>query len=94
MAIPFPLGQVALDDLVRSALAEDRAFNDVTTLATVAADSWSRARLVARQGGVTCGAALATSAFRALDGGVVVQLRAPDGSRVVRGETVIEISGP
>lgn len=94
MAIPFPLGQVALDDLVRSALVEDRAFNDVTTLATVAADSWSRARLVARQGGVTCGSALATSAFRALDGGVVVQLRAPDGSRVVRGETVLEISGP
>ncbi|MBL8983188.1 MAG: carboxylating nicotinate-nucleotide diphosphorylase [Gemmatimonadetes bacterium] len=88
------MGQVALDDLVRSALVEDRAFTDVTTLATVAADSWSRARLVARQGGVTCGAVLATSAFRALDGGVVVQLRAPDGSRVVRGETVLEISGP
>lgn len=94
MPIPFPLGQGALEALVQAALAEDRAFDDVTTQATVAADSWSRARLVARQGGVACGSACATAAFRALDSGVVVQLRAPDGSRVVRGEVILEVSGP
>ncbi|MBK8250286.1 MAG: carboxylating nicotinate-nucleotide diphosphorylase [Gemmatimonadetes bacterium] len=94
MPLPFPLAQGALDDLVRAALAEDRAFDDVTTLATVAADSWSRARMVARQGGVSCGAAFATAAFRALDSGVVAQLRAPDGSRVVRGEVILDLSGP
>ncbi len=91
---PFPLGQILLDDLVRAALEEDRAFEDVTTLATVPADRWSRARLVARQAGVTCGAALAGTAFRQLDPAVVVQVRAPDGSRVVRGEVVLEASGP
>jgi nicotinate-nucleotide pyrophosphorylase (carboxylating) len=94
VAIPFPLGQQPLEALVRAALEEDGAFDDVTTLATVAADRWSRARLVARQGGVTCGAALATAAFRCLDASVVVQARVPDGSRVVRGETILEVAGP
>ena len=51
----FPLTREALDALVRAALVEDGAFNDITTIATVVSHRRSRARLVARQNGVVCG---------------------------------------
>ena len=42
----FPLRQPALEELVRAALEEDGAFNDLTTIATVVSDRRSRATLV------------------------------------------------
>src|SRR6185437_11244856 len=45
----FPLQHAALEVTVRSALQEDGAFNDVTTIATVLSDRRSRATLVARE---------------------------------------------
>lgn len=90
----FPLGQEELDARVQAALAEDRAFDDVTTLATVAAESWSEARLVARQRGVVCGTALAVAAMRQLDASVVAEVQRPDGTHVAPGDAIIRISGP
>ncbi|MEY3701466.1 MAG: hypothetical protein RI891_758, partial [Gemmatimonadota bacterium] len=51
----FPLEATALRALVRAALEEDRAFADVTTLATVPADQPAGAALVARTPGVVAG---------------------------------------
>ena len=67
----FPLKQQALDALVREALDEDGAFNDLTTIATVVSDRRARATLVARETGVVCGVPLALEAFRLLDPKVV-----------------------
>src|ERR1051325_992723 len=64
----FPLKQQQINELVRSALQEDGAFNDITTIATVVSDRRSRATLVARENGVVCGVPLALEAFRQLDG--------------------------
>jgi nicotinate-nucleotide pyrophosphorylase (carboxylating) len=56
----FPLTPAQTTLLVREALSEDEAFNDVTTLATVLSSRHARGRLVARQAGTVAGVLLAS----------------------------------
>src|SRR5437868_15499329 len=70
----FPMQHPALEELVRGALQEDGAFNDLTTLATVVSDRRSRGTLVARENGVMCGVPIALEAFRMLDGKVSIRV--------------------
>jgi nicotinate-nucleotide pyrophosphorylase (carboxylating) len=89
----FPLRQSALEELVRSALQEDGAFNDLTTIATVVSDRRSRATLCAREEGVVCGVPLALEAFRQLDPKVSIRVNHEDGGRVRAGEPVLFVTG-
>ena len=89
----FPMDEAALTALVQSALDEDQAFNDVTTLATVPANRQSRARIVAREHGVIAGIPLAVAAFTALDPTLVIRVEADDGSEVERKTTVLSVIG-
>lgn len=89
----FPLNEQQVAALVRQALEEDGAFNDVTTIATVLSDRRARARLVARDAGVVAGLALAIEAFHQLDAKVSMRIDAEDGTRVARGDTVLFLSG-
>lgn len=89
----FPLRQGQLEQIVREALQEDGAFNDITTIATVLSDRRSRATLTARESGVVCGVPLALEAFRQLDGKVSIRVDHEDGSRVKAGEPVLFVSG-
>ncbi|MEP6493969.1 MAG: carboxylating nicotinate-nucleotide diphosphorylase [bacterium] len=89
----FPLKQEALDVMVRSALHEDGAFNDITTIATVVSDRRSRATLVARAKGVVCGVPLALDAFRLLDPKVSIRVEHEDGVSVTPGEPVLFVTG-
>jgi nicotinate-nucleotide pyrophosphorylase (carboxylating) len=89
----FPLRQTQLHELVRSALEEDGAFNDLTTIATVVSDRRSRATLVARTNGVICGVPLALEAFRALDPKVSIRVEHEDGARITSGEPVLFVTG-
>jgi nicotinate-nucleotide pyrophosphorylase (carboxylating) len=91
--LQFPLDRVALDVLVRTALEEDGAFNDITTIATVLSDRRGRASLVARQRGVIAGVPLAVEAFRLVDPKVSIRIDAEDGTRVNAGESVLFITG-
>ena len=77
----LPLKQQALDALVRGALDEDGAFDDLTTIATVVSERRARASLVARENGIVCGVALALNAFRLLDPKVAIRIDAEDGMR-------------
>ena len=92
--VDFPLSREETEALVRAALEEDRAFEDVTTLATVPDDARAAASMVARSEGVIAGLPLAVMAFHLLDPGVKVRVLAWDGSRVVRGDVVLELEGP
>jgi len=92
-ALRFPLTEPEVLALVRTALDEDQAFNDVTTLATVLTSRRSRARLVAREAGVLAGLPLALSAFRTLDPTVEIRSDAEDGATLKRGDCVLRISG-
>jgi nicotinate-nucleotide pyrophosphorylase (carboxylating) len=89
----FPLTHDQLSSFVRSALEEDQAFNDVTTIATVLSTRRARAALVARQAGCISGVPLALEAFRLLDPKISMRVDAEDGTRVEKGGTVIYISG-
>lgn len=92
-AAGFPLYDGALIALVRAALEEDRAFDDVTTLATVTPGHRVRADFVARQDGVIAGLPLAVTAFQLLDAQVDVRVDAKDGAVVKEGQTLLHLSG-
>jgi nicotinate-nucleotide pyrophosphorylase (carboxylating) len=92
--VDFPLGREETEALVRAALEEDRAFEDLTTLATVPGDARAAARMVARAEGVVAGLPLAVVAFHLMNPDVSVHVSAWDGSRVVRGAVVLELEGP
>jgi nicotinate-nucleotide pyrophosphorylase (carboxylating) len=89
-----PLPPLAIEPLVRAALAEDfgRA-GDITTEATVPADHHSRVALRARQAGRVAGLDLARMAFRLLDPEIRIAIAAPDGSDVAPGDTIAALEG-
>ena len=89
----FPLEQRDIEQVVRSALQEDEAFNDVTTIATVVSDRRARATLTARQNGVVAGVPLALEAFRLLDPKISIRVEHEDGARVKAGEPVLFVTG-
>src|SRR4051794_647067 len=89
----FPYHQDELRNLVRTALDEDEAFNDLTTIATVVSDRHARGRLVSRAHGVLCGVQLAVEAFRQLDPKVTIRVDLEDGSRLSLGSNVLYLSG-
>ena len=89
----FPLDQAQLKAMVRSALEEDAAFNDLTTIATVLSDRHQRAMMVARSAGVVAGVDFAIEAFCQLDPKVTVRVNVEDGARVDPGAHVLYITG-
>lgn len=89
----FPLNHPELSQLVRAALDEDGAFNDLTTIATVVSERRARATLVAREAGVVCGVPLALEAFRVLDPKVAIRVDVEDGTRVGAATPVLVLSG-
>jgi nicotinate-nucleotide pyrophosphorylase (carboxylating) len=89
----FPYHQDELRNLVRAALDEDEAFNDLTTIATVVSDRHARGQLVSRGEGVLCGVPLAVEAFRQLDPKVTIRVDLEDGARVRKGSNVLYLSG-
>lgn len=91
--LAFPLTQQQLTTMVRQALEEDGAFNDLTTIATVITDRHQRGTLVARGNGVICGVPFAVEAFRLLDPKVTIRVEHEDGGVVHRGAPVLFLTG-
>ncbi len=89
-----PLPRVLVEPVVRAALLEDlgRA-GDVTTDATIPAETRARARLVAREAGVAAGLDVARLAFALVDPDLPVTARAQDGARVEPGQVLLEAEG-
>lgn len=92
-ALKFPLKQPDLQRTVQSALEEDQAFNDVTTIATVVSDRRARATLVARAQGTIAGMPLALEALRLLDPKVAIRVEREDGWPVSDGEPLAFVTG-
>ena len=85
---------IDLVDIVRAALDEDRAFDDVTTMGIVPAESRGRATIVAGRPGVIAGTEAAAIAFRLLNPRCEIALLADDGTSVAAGDVVMAIEGP
>ena len=88
----FPLAHLATESLVREALEEDAADNDVTSIATILSERRARCRIVARQRGVIAGSPLAREAFRQRDPHSSVRAVVKDGQLVEPGTEVMFIS--
>ena len=91
--LKFPLKPSEVTTRVRSALDEDQAFNDITTIATVVSDRRARATLVARGTGTIAGVQLALECFRQLDPKSTIRVEREDGSRVQRGDPILFVTG-
>ncbi|MEO8575225.1 MAG: carboxylating nicotinate-nucleotide diphosphorylase [Gemmatimonadales bacterium] len=79
--------------MVKEALAEDAADNDITSIATIVSGRRSRCAIIARQPGVIAGIALAREAFKQRDERASVRAAVKDGQRVVAGTPVLFVTG-
>ncbi|HVF39360.1 MAG TPA: hypothetical protein VM939_05620, partial [Gemmatimonadaceae bacterium] len=59
----FPYARLLTSTIVREALVEDAAENDITSIATVVTQRHARCAVVAREPGIIAGIALAREAF-------------------------------
>jgi nicotinate-nucleotide pyrophosphorylase (carboxylating) len=82
------------DSIIDIALAEDVGTGDITTMATVAPDARSTARMVAKSAGVLSGVEVAREVFHRVDSSVTYEVVATDGSHVPEGTVIAEIEGP
>ncbi len=79
--------------LVREALAEDAADNDITGIAAIITERRARCSIIARQNGVIAGIPLAREAFRQRDPRASVRAAVKDGQNVIAGTPVLFVTG-
>jgi nicotinate-nucleotide pyrophosphorylase (carboxylating) len=89
---PAAIAQLAAADVAR-ALAEDVGGADLTA-ALVPADRTSRARILARESAVICGAPWVEAALRQVDASLQWTWLVGEGARCKADEVVLEITGP
>ena len=93
------ISQAEIDEVVRTALLEDRADADITTETLVPADLQGTARIIPKAEGVLAGVEVAEAVFRAVDPELEFQAILLDGARLrvadSTGEsgTIVELSG-
>jgi len=87
------LDPTLIRQLVRVALAEDRAAEDVTTAALVPPDQRGRAVVCAKAEGVLAGLALAEAVFAAVDASLRWTALKADGDRLHPGDRIAEAEG-
>lgn len=79
--------------MVRRALEEDDAWDDVTTRAAVPRDATGRARLVSRERCVVAGMDAFAATFTEFDPTVAVVILTPDGEQAGAGATIATVEG-
>jgi nicotinate-nucleotide pyrophosphorylase (carboxylating) len=91
--IPESLRQ-PVADIVRRALDEDVGDGDVTTLCTIPAEATQTGRLIAKEGGILAGLAVAQLTFRLVDERARLAPIFRDGDPVDPGDVFATVSGP
>ncbi len=76
------ISQAEIDEIVRTALLEDRADADITTETLVPADLHGTARIIAKAEGVLAGVEVAEAVFRAVDSELGFNSILSDGARL------------
>lgn len=89
----FPFARLMTGTIVKEALVEDAADDDITSIATVLSDRRERCSIVARRDGVIAGIPLAREAFRQRDATASVRAAVKDGQKVRAGTPVVFVSG-
>ena len=79
--------------LIELALTEDVGDGDITTDNIIPAGSRRKARMVAKADGVVAGLPVAEMVFRSLDTNLVWDVKTPEGTRVKKGDVMVEFEG-
>jgi nicotinate-nucleotide pyrophosphorylase (carboxylating) len=82
-----------IDRIIRTALAEDIGWGDITTRACILPGSQSRAELVAKEDFVLAGIDVAAQVFTTVDATVAFEKLREDGRTIRRGEVFAWIKG-
>jgi nicotinate-nucleotide pyrophosphorylase (carboxylating) len=90
---PFPLAAAELDTLVRAALSEDRAADDLTTQLLVPPEQLGRAVLLAKADGILAGLPVARAAFQELDPSLAWLQHCQDGDPISAGTYIAFLEG-
>lgn len=88
---PTQITDQLIHDFITAGLYEDVREGDHTSLATISADSRSRAILKIKDYGVLAGVELAQYIFKHLDPTASVTVQKPDGTDVLYGQTAFEV---
>jgi len=88
---PKQITDQLIKDFITAGLQEDVREGDHTSLATISADSRSRAVLKIKDYGVIAGVELAQDIFEFLDPSASIDIQKPDGTDVLYGQTAFEI---
>lgn len=80
-------------DYIRLALSEDVGDGDHTSLSTIPADAYKRARLLVKENGIVAGVDVAKIIFEEVDPLMEVEILIQDGQSIKVGEVVLIVSG-
>lgn len=83
-----------IDRLIKLALEEDFAYNDITSDNLIEKGSRATAQFIAKDKGVLCGIDIALRVFTLLDSGVEIEKYINDGEKLIRGSIIAKVSGP
>jgi nicotinate-nucleotide pyrophosphorylase (carboxylating) len=92
VAYVFPMTD-HVEKLIDLALAEDIGSGDVTSEYFVPEDAQAKAMMLVKADGVVAGLKVAQRVFEKVDSSVTTKLLMEDGSKVVKGDYVMEICG-
>ena len=87
------LSQLYIDDIIKTALAEDISYMDVTTDNLLDDTHRSEAYYVAKDDGVLCGIDIAKRIFEIVGGDVEFTVKINDGEQVKKGDIIAVMSG-
>ncbi len=82
-----------LETIVRHALIEDIGRGDITTQLTIPKDKKIKAKIIAKENFLLCGAMVAEKVFKAVDSGVKFEQKIKEGACVRSGKTIAVVSG-
>jgi len=82
-----------ISKLIQNALAEDKAYNDITTKSVIPKGMKTNASLLAKQDGIICGLKIFAQVFSYLDPSIKVRFFIKDGAKVRKGKIVAKLSG-
>lgn len=83
-----------LDTFIRTSLAEDLGDGDHTTLACVAPNEKSKAKLLVKENGILAGVEIALQVFHIFDPSIQIECFIDDGSKIKQGDIAFIATGP
>jgi nicotinate-nucleotide pyrophosphorylase (carboxylating) len=84
---------VTIDEIIIKALREDIADGDHTSLSTIPANAYGKAKLLIKEDGVLAGVDIARKVFFHIDDRILMNQFIEDGSLVKKGDVAFEVSG-